>query len=177
MARLSCWIYTHSYYLGARLCAAQLIICRRMLCDGTFWEGRRIQRMMGNVIVWCQQCYTSDGIMGCNCNLRLVCFSSSSFSPFLVKIQRMSLCQSMYNHTTRYGDMFIWEMAAIPTIAESLPFVWQSLSCGSLIQRTQVSPLEKLSCEMYCEQMLVTTLMAARFVFSSWWCRWVKTAR
>lgn len=28
----------------------------------------------------------------------------------------MLLCQSMYNHTTNYGDMFIWEMTAIPTV-------------------------------------------------------------
>ena len=49
-------------------------------------------------------------------------FSFSFLAPFfffftlLCKDSAMLLCQSMYNHTTNYGDMFIWEMAAIPTV-------------------------------------------------------------
>ena len=49
-------------------------------------------------------------------------FSFSFLAPFfffftlLCKDSAMLLCQSMYNHTTNYGDMFIWEMAAIPIV-------------------------------------------------------------
>jgi hypothetical protein len=106
MARISCWIHTHSYYLGVRLCAVE-----NLPEDAMHWNilGRKAgSENDGQRHCLMSTLYTSDGITGCNCNLRLICFSSSSsFSPFYVKIQRMSLCRSMYNHTTSYGDMFI----------------------------------------------------------------------